>query len=176
MKNPRTLGQRSHRSKFAFTINLLKPMTALLRTGWKLYAQNKSAFNAAISYTFANVITGDYPDYGIDPSKVLISRGPLTPAANATATVADGNIEIIWDDNSEVNTAKPTDKTLIAILNRSENGAITDSAGTERMTGIQTLALPANWSGDKVHVYLGFISEDGREVASSVYLGSITIT
>ena len=37
VKNPRTVGQRSQRSKFSLTLKLLQPMTAFLRTGWKLY-------------------------------------------------------------------------------------------------------------------------------------------
>jgi hypothetical protein len=35
--------------------------------------------------------------------------------------------------------------------------------------------LPADWVGESVEAYIGFISEDGREVANSVYLGSIAI-
>jgi hypothetical protein len=45
-------------------------------------------FNTATSYTLANAITGTYPDYAIDPSKMLVSRGALTPAA-----AGGGNIE-----------------------------------------------------------------------------------
>ena len=56
VKNPRTTGQRNQHSKFAFTINLLKPMTAFLRTGWKLYAHRQLPFNAATSYTLVNAI------------------------------------------------------------------------------------------------------------------------
>jgi len=71
VKNPRTLGQRMQRSKFALTLALLQPMTAFLRTGWKLYAHKQSPFNAAMSYAINNAVTGTYPDYDIDPSKVL---------------------------------------------------------------------------------------------------------
>ncbi|MDR3326517.1 MAG: DUF6266 family protein [Prevotellaceae bacterium] len=78
-------------------------------------AHKQSPFNAATSYTLANAIIGTYPDYEIDPSKVLVSRGSLTPAANASATSTGGSIEFSWDDNSGVGSAKQTDKTLISI-------------------------------------------------------------
>jgi hypothetical protein len=175
VKNPRTQGQRSQRSKFALTLNLLKPMTALLRTGWKLYAHRQSPFNAATSYTLANAITGTYPDYSVDVSKVLVSRGALTPATNGSATDTGGSVAISWDDNSGVGSAKQTDKALIAILNLEKGEAITNDAGAERNTGTQTVLLPADWSGDEVQAYLGFVSEDGKEVANSVYLGAIQI-
>jgi len=175
VKNPRTVGQRSQRSKFSLALKLLQPLTAFLRTGWKLYAHKQSPFNAAMSYALANAITGTYPDYDIDTSKVLVSRGALTPAANASAAIAGGNLTFSWDDNSGVNSAKQTDKALIAILNLAKGEAITDTAGAERTAGTQTVVLPADWSGDSVEVYLGFVSDDGKEVANSVYLGSIAI-
>jgi hypothetical protein len=43
------------------------------------------------------------------------------------------------------------------------------------MTATQTIIAPPDWAGDSVAVYLAFISEDNREVANSVHLGSITI-
>ncbi len=175
VKNPRTERQMNQRTKFALTLSVLKPMTALLRTGWKLFAHKQTPFNAAMSYTLANAITGAYPDYEIDSSKVLVSRGALTSATNASAKPENGNIVFSWDDNSGVNSAKQTDKTLIAVLNPTKGEAITDTAGAERSQGTQTLALPADWTGDDLHTYLGFISEDGKEIANSVYLGTVSL-
>jgi hypothetical protein len=175
VKNPRTELQRKQRSKFSITVELLKPMTAFLRTGWKLYAHRQSAFNAATSYTLENAITGAYPDFEIDASKVLVSRGALTPALNGAANSAGGNLTITWVDNSGSGAAKETDKALIAVSNLSKGAAVTDAAGKERKDGTQTVELPADWIGDSVDVFLGFISEDGKEVANSVYLGSKTV-
>ena len=175
VRNPRTLPQLTQRSKFAITLNYLRPLNALLRTSWKLYAHGQSPINAAMSYTLANAVRGAYPNYSIDPAKVLISRGNSTPARNATAFVESGVVEITWDDNSGVNSAKQTDKALIAIVNRERGEVITDSGGAERMTGMQSVEMPADWSGEPVDVYLGFISEDGKEVANSVYLGNLVV-
>ena len=175
VRNPRSDGQRSQRTKFSLVVSLLKPMNALLRVGWKLYAHRQSPFNAATSYTLANAITGTYPEYEIDVSKVLISRGSLTPAANAKATVTSGNIVLSWNDNSGIGAAKPTDKALIAVINPIKDETITNAAGADRSAGTQTVVIPDAWSGDAVDVYLGFVSEDGREVANSSYLGSIAI-
>lgn len=175
VKNPRTEGQVSQRNKFALTLHFLKPMAAFLRTGWRLYAHRQSAFNAAMSYTLANAITGNYPAYAIDPSKVLISRGLLVPAVNANAVALSGGIAISWDNNSGISNSKQTDKALIIILNTLKGEAICDTAGTERMSGSQTIAMPADWTNNEVQVYLGFISEDTKEVANSVYLGAVIV-
>ena len=175
IRDPRTPAQMNQRTKFALSVNYLKPMNSVLRSGWKLYANGQSTINAAMSYTIANAITGVYPDYSIDPGKVLISRGGLTSAFNAIAIASNGVIEFVWDDNSGVNDAKQTDKALIAIVNRTEGEAVTVSEGAERKTGMQTIALPARWTGDTVDAYIGFISDDGMEVADSVYLGNILV-
>ena len=175
VRNPRTLAQRSQRTKFALTLNLLQPMTEFLRIGWKLYAHKKSPFNAAMSYTIANAVTGAYPDYEINPNKVLVSRGALTTVTNAMAGYNDYTVEFQWEDNSGRGSAKPTDKALIAVINLAKGEAVTDTAGAPRPDCVHSIAVPAEWYGDEVHTYMGFISEDGREVANSVYLGVVTI-
>jgi len=175
VKNPRTLPQRSQRSKFALALAMLQPMTGFLRTGWKLYAHRQSPFNAAMSYTMANAVSGVYPNYEIDPSKVLVSRGALATVTDTFVSFDDGKIQFQWDDNSDRDSAKPTDKALIAILNLAKGEAVTDNAGAVRPDCVQNVIVPPEWAGDEVHTYMGFISEDGKEVANSIYLGAVQI-
>jgi len=176
VRNPRTEPQMMQRTKFAVTLNFLKPLNGLLRTGWKLYAHRQSPINAAMSFTIANAITGTYPNYAIDPSKVYISRGGLTPALNASAAPsAGGSIIFDWDDNSGSSTAKQTDKALLAVVNPVKSEAVFDIGGVTRSETTSSVNLPADWVGATVEAYMGFISEDGREIANSVYVGSIVV-
>ena len=116
VRNPRTDGQRSQRNKFSLVVAFLKPLNSLLRTGFKNYANRQSPFNAATSFMLANAITGEYPNYEIDASKVLVSRGSLTPALNASAKVENDNLIVTWSDNSNVGDAQPSDRVLIAVV------------------------------------------------------------
>jgi len=174
VKDPRTELQMIQRSKFAVTINFLQPMTELLRAGWKLYSNRKSPFNAAMAYTIAKAVAGDYPNYSIDPAKVLVSRGPLAPPVNAVATPATGAVNFQWGDNSGSGAARQTDKALLAVLNPAKDDAVFIVAGAARSDSAQSVAIPHNWVGDMVEVYMGFISQDGRDIANSVYLGHLT--
>jgi hypothetical protein len=176
VKNPRSLGQRMQRSKFSIALQLIQPITALVRLGWKLYANSQSAFNAAMSYAVFNAITGDYPDYETDFSKLLISRGNMAGALNAAAVEETGVIKITWDDNSGNGFAEATDIALIAVLNPVKGEAISITNGATRSAGAHDVTCPNDWDDDKVHVYLGFISENGKEVANSVYLGDFTVS
>jgi hypothetical protein len=129
-----------------------------------------------MSYTLANAITETYPDYAIDPSKVLVSRGSLAPATGASATPVDGGtITFAWEDNSGIGAAKQTDRALIAVINPTKSEAVYDTAGAERMTATQDIIVPADWVGEDTETYMGFISEDSKEVANSMYFGTITV-
>jgi hypothetical protein len=177
VRNPRTEPQRMQRSKFALTMNFLRPMTGLLRMGWKMYAHRQSPINAAMSYAIANAVMGTYPNYTIDPSKILISRGGLTPALNASATASAGASVIFdWDDNSGSSTAKANDKALLVVVNPEKSEAVFDAEGAVRSDTTMSVNLPADWVGATVQTYIGFISEDGREVSNSVYLGTKTVS
>ena len=128
-----------------------------------------------MSYILNNAITGAFPDFSVDMSKVLVSRGNLTGAANALATSADGAVSISWEDNTGSGTAVQTDKALIVAINPARAEAVYETAGSQRSTGAHEIAVPADWLGESVEVFLGFITEDGKEVANSVYLGSVAV-
>jgi len=175
VKNPRSEGQVSQRTKFTVALEFLKPMTGLIQVGFKLYAQKQTAFNAAMSYTLNNAITGTAPDYSVDYSKALVSRGSLPGARNGQASSANGAVSLAWDDNTGIGTAAGTDKALIAILNPTRGEAMFDAGGNQRTAGSEEIAVPADWVGEDVEVYLGFISEDTKSVSNSVYLGTVTV-
>ena len=42
-----------------------------------------------------------------------------------------------------------------------------------RATGEASQVIPATWKGDTVECYVGFVSEDGKEVSNSIYAGSV---
>ena len=175
VSNPRTEGQMSQRSKFALVLGILKPITGFIRVGYKRFTTKQTAFNAAMSYILNNAITGTFPDFSVDLSKVLVSRGNLAPASNAAAIGAGGSIGLTWDDNSASNMANATDKALVVVMNPVRAEAVYETAGSLRSTGIHEIAVPADWLGESVEVFLGFIAEDGKDLANSVYLGSVDV-
>lgn len=175
--NPRTAGQVDQRSKFSTVLQFLQPMTDFLRVGYKLYANKMTQFNAAMSFNLNNAITGAYPNFMIDYSNALVSRGNLTGAANgAMYSPSPGNVTITWTDNSGSGSASATDKTLIVLLNTTRGEAVFTTDGPVRSTGTETIAVPSEYSGEDVEVFLGFVSADGTKVSNSVYLGSQTIS
>jgi hypothetical protein len=174
--NPRTPAQMDQRSKFITVINFLQPIKDFIRVGFKNYAVKMTQFNSAMSYNVKNAITGEYPDYTIDYTKALVSRGGLAPALNGTAssTVA-GLVSFEWDDNSGDGNAQSSDKALLVVHNPAKNEAVFILDGVNRVTGVQEVTVPDNYSGDTVHAYIGFISEDGASVSNSKYVGAVQV-
>lgn len=86
-----------------------------------------------------------------------------------------GSIGITWTDNSGSGTALATDKALVVVLNPVRAEAVYETAGSQRSTSAHEIAVPAEWLGESVEVFLGFITEDGKDVANSVYLGSVEV-
>jgi hypothetical protein len=153
-------------SKFALVVALLRPLNAVLRIGWKRYATHQSAYNAATAYTLANAIVGTFPNLQIDYRKVMISRGNLTPVQAPGVASENGKMTVLWNDNSGIGNAQATDKLLLALINTTKNEVVTRFNDTDRSEGSLELDLP-HWKGDKMHVYIGFISEDGKDISDS---------
>lgn len=170
VRNPHTKGQMEQRSKFALTLDFLKPITPFVRTGYKTYASGRTAFNAAMSYIVKNAISGTYPNYELSFADVLVSRGTLETAKEPTAEVSAGSF-IIKTRPETSGSGQPTDLMMPLIFNADKGEAVFSTAGAARSTGQTTLATPADWAGDTVEVYLGMISNDGTQVANSVYIG-----
>lgn len=173
--NPRTVGQVNQRTKFTATLGFLQPNLEFIKIGFKNYAVKKTAFNVAMSYVLKNAITGIEPDFEVDYGLALLSRGTLAPALNgSTDLTTPGEVSFSWDDNSTDGNALATDKAMLLVYNPAKKASIYTLAGAERSTGMDNLVIPPTYAGDTVELYISFISEDGKKVSDSVYLGSGT--
>jgi len=174
INDPKTLAQRRQRVKFALVIALLRPLTAVLRVGWKRYATHQSAFNAATAHALANAIVGEFPDFQVDYAKVMISKGSLTALETPAVACGGGHLTVSWDNNSGIGNAQATDKLLFAFINPAKNETVVRFNETERSEESFALNFP-RWVGDRIHIYVGFVSDDGKEVSDSVCFTNIQI-
>lgn len=175
VKNPRTAKQMAQREKFALAQSFLRPMQSFIKIGYKQYALHQTAYNAAMSYTLKNAIKGSYPNQSIDYTSVMVSRGSLMLPPNVQKVSNDGEIAISWTDNSGLGNASDTDLAMPLAYNETKHEVIYDFNYSCRGDEGVSLAYPTNWTGDTVHIYLTFVSDDGTLVADSIYVGSQTI-
>lgn len=175
VSNPNSKAQKDQRSKFSLILSFLQPITEFVKVGFKDYAIKMTAFNSAMSYNVKNAITGVYPNYSIDFSQALVSRGSLAGALNPEATsAAAGEVTFTWDDNSAESNANVDDLTMVLVLNQDKKEAVFTTEGSTRSAGTQVLTVPDSYSGDTVECFIAFISVDGS-IANSKYVGSIVV-
>lgn len=172
--NP-TEAQLTQQLKFKLGIRFLQPLTGLLEIGFGNFAVKKTGVNSALSYTLKSAIGGSFPAFEIVYSDVLVSRGDL-PNVLSPAAVAAANsvLNFTWTNNAGVGIAKDTDKAMLAAYCPALNQCIYTTGSAERLAGADSLNL-GSFAGQVVETYIGFISADGRNVATSIYTGQVTV-
>ena len=173
--NPRTEGQVNQRNKFTVTLEYLQATSDFIKIGYKSFAVKKTEFNAAMSYVLNNAVGGVAPNFTIDFTLALLSRGPLSGVLNGTTDLTTaGQVTFDWDDNSAEGNANVTDKAMVLVYNPSKKESISILDGADRTVGSQVVTIPNTYAGDTVELFMAFVSEDGKSVSNSVYLGSGT--
>ena len=173
---PKSQKQLDQTAKFKTIINFLQPLTLFIRVGFYKKKSILSPSNAAMSYTYKNALTGSYPDYCIDYSKVLVSRGSLPGALNPEVRLTpEGEIEFTWENNSIANEAMSDDQVLLVVYNPDKQEVVTIIGGNLRSAGSQVVALPSTFAGNEVQCYIAFQNTHKLVVSDSEYLGGIQI-
>lgn len=167
--------QLKQQTKFGLTTGFYKVLNEIIKSALKQKAESEqlSPFNYACKQALKNAITGTDENPAIDYSAIVISDGPLSRIAGATAELADGAVNFNWSDNLETYVGKLTDEVCMLVYNVSKseisfsNGVVTRAAKTA------TVPLPYSTTGDTLVCYMFFrTASNPLEVSTSQYLGS----
>ena len=169
--------QLIQRAKFGFANGFLGPLGSLINMGFKTQAVKKTGFNMAIAHFMTEALTGTYPDLEIDYTKVLFSKGPLEIVWNAVATSSvPGEIAVSWQDNTDMGTAKATDKVVIIVYNPTESKFVYKlENGPDRNAAMDTIAVPDSFSGDTVQIWIATMTPDKAVFSTSAHAGQIVV-
>jgi hypothetical protein len=167
--------QLEQQAKFTLMVNFLQAIVDFLNISFKKAAVQMSGFNKALSANIQFAITGTYPDFVIDYSKVQLSKGslPNVVAPTAASTVA-GKLAFTWADNSNIKGALSSDVAYVAAYNEELKHWILNDDAAARNSG--TFVLDATgYSGKPLQTYIGFMSADGKKASASIYTGVVTV-
>lgn len=166
--------QLDNQYKFSAVISFVSTMTELLNETFAKYATSMSPSNAAFSYNFENAITGVSPDFSIDYTNALISRGDLPNASSVTASITSRTVHFAWTDNSGVGLALAADKAVLVAYCKSLN--LTLYAIGTAIRSVQAGVLDvSNFSGFAIETWVAFLNDDGSMASNSVYTGRLTV-
>ena len=173
--NPRTLLQVNQRTKFALVLRFLQPNLNFIKIGYKNYAVKKSQFNSAMSFILNNAIIGVSPDFEIDYSLALLSRGNLAGALNPVFDLTTpGQVQFSWDDNSTDGNALATDKVMVVAYNPLKGESVYLTEGATRVDLSQTVIIPNSYAGDDLQLFISFMNAEETQLSNSIYIGSGT--
>ena len=168
--------QLAQQLKFGLTMRFLQPMAGLLNITFRDFAIKMTGINNAFAYNIKNAIAGVYPSFAIDYSLALVSRGDLPNALAPAVTSGAGSLlTFSWTDNSGVGSAKATDQAILVAFCPVQMQAVYTTSGGTRSALTAELNL-AQFSGLAVETWIGFISDDGRNVATSIFTGEVTVS
>ncbi|HMK04970.1 MAG TPA: DUF6266 family protein [Ferruginibacter sp.] len=167
--------QLVQQSKFSLVAGFINGISSLLKNSFKAVSGPMSEMNSALRYHLEHAITGTYPAFTLDYVQVLVSKGQLLNATNTTAAAAaGGNVQFNWTDNSGIAMADATDKSILVTYCPALKRFAFNSAGPGRSAGTANLDASV-FNGQTVHTWIGFISADGKEAATSIYTGQVVI-
>lgn len=176
VRNPKTLLQRQQRAKFAIMVALARLFMGFIRVSFKQLATSMSQFNVFVKSNISDAISGVYPNYTIDFTKIIVSRGTLTGADTGAATAVAGHkINVTWVDNSGNGDAQATDNAMALVINDTKKAIVQDMVTKTRADASIDFTVPVSWVGDEVHAFLSFKTPASDRVSDSTFLASVTI-
>lgn len=168
--------QQEQRARFSIVLNFLRPLTAQIRKGFKVAGSRASGFGLAMSYHMENAVKGIHPAFEIDYSKVLMCKGPLAGPLNATAACTEaGKIAFTWTNNDWDAAINPLDKAVLVVYNPTKQSSISVTGAATRAEGSYTVTLPAAFSGDQVHCYLGFTDDYESAFSNGAFVATLPV-
>lgn len=174
-EHPPSPAQLANRSKMLVVIEFLKPLTDLVKIGFKVMAGKAGIYphNVAVSYNKRNALMGAYPDIEMDYSKVLIAQGALPAAADATVTLLAEGLYFNWDNSVDMNWPERTDRSILVAYFPGLRKAVYHIAGAKRYAGHDFLPLDMEFRAAYMEIYMAFIAIENDLVSDSVYLGRL---
>ena len=93
--------QLQQQAKFSLMIKFLQPLSSLVSQTYDTSPAEMTGINKAFSDNIRNAITGVYPAFTIDFTKVSLSKGILPDAGSpAAASTVAGKLTFTWTDNT----------------------------------------------------------------------------
>ena len=179
VKNPNTEPQQMQRTKFRMVGKLISPLTSFLSITFNdsnAKQTGETAQNAFMRVNIKDAISGTWPNYSLDYSKLAVAKGILDNVYNPSMTFQDTEMELSWSDNSGIGNAKATDHVMVCIYNATKGVSKIDTDVAARNERTASLAVPSSWSGDTVHVYICCKRDNSNVCSGSIYLGQQVIS
>ena len=162
--------QLAQQMRFTLCANQLRVIKDVLNIGFSDKKLNKiTGYNAAVRLFLSEAITGEYPNYGVDYSKITMAKGSLIPLSDVSIVVEE-NISLNWVPEFSLS-AFADDRLFVIVYNENTKSyRLFDQA----KRGDETMSFPFGKNiTDVLHIWMFCIKRDGSAVSDSNYVGTI---
>jgi hypothetical protein len=167
-------GQLQQQAKFKIAAQFVYTMKELLAFSFGRFANTMTGVNSALSYNLKNAVAGDYPDFSIDYSKALVSRGDLVNEGQVSASAGTDQVVFTWTDTAGEGSSSASDRAVLVVYCEALKKAAYTVSEVSRSAGSATIQVP-RFKGQVVQTWLAFKQAKGSEVSDSRYTGELTI-
>ncbi|MHA4896644.1 DUF6266 family protein [Pedobacter sp. PWIIR3] len=182
-KKKGTVAQVAARARFAIVTEFIGNINSFTNAGFKLKAQSligKTAQNMAMSANLKDVIIGEYPDYQIDYSKVLVAEGDLSLPSTPQVELIDQTLKFTWDLDPNSNYDERTSQLMALAYLPARKQAFYLLGNASRYIGEGSMEIDISRAnsqgavnGNSIEIYMAFVSQDRERISNSIYLGSL---
>ncbi len=173
---PKSEKQLEQQAKFALAVKFLQPVKSLMNVGFGQMRTGKATgFNMALKQLLDSAIIGTYPDYEIDLPNVFLAKGSLGDPTDIVIVTNALSLDISWSTRFDKLNRYISDEMNILVHDPLSGDFVTGPDGVLRTTGQANVEIPSEWIGRTVHIYMFYISLDGKSTSNSVYAGTTVI-
>lgn len=159
--DPKTQKQLAHRMKFSLVNKGLSPLNSAIKLG---YRNDSNVYRTLVGKAYHEAITGDYPNFTFDYSKIQIAEGTLQLPANISIErgIDEHTVIFSWDSQIEKpsNGSRNDDRVNIVYLNESLSGAGQLMSAAKRADGRALLHIPNGWKPEETLFWIFLTSPD----------------
>ena len=160
--NPRTAPQTAHRNLFGLASSFVRSIGSVYKIGYAAYNTDLSPRANFVHQVYTSALQ---PNLTIDPTLVLIARGPLPKPLGITLSRNASSLHLHWQ--------RPTNHNLrlsATLYDYSQALSITYVDCATSLESSTSLLIPSNFSTDSLYIYLFWRNPSTGAASDSIVL------
>ncbi len=168
--------QLAQRAKFALAVEFLRSIKPLLNLGFSDKQRGRSTgYNRALQVMIGRAIVGEYPNFTVDYTEVMLAQGGLAVAPSAVLEQAgSGQLTLSWEVLINKYTSFADDE-LVAVVYNVSKRFMNVYDGTARSAGSLDIEVPLSFVGDELVAWVFMVNRDGEKTSDSVFAGTVVL-
>jgi hypothetical protein len=173
-KGPPTEAQLAQQVKFGMMGAFNADMHELFRHTFDYVGNSLLKSKIAFGQNLKYAVMGEYPDFYIDFSRVILSKGLLDNVGVISAAVKGGKIRLKWYDNNGVGLTRNDDEVILVAYCPETRETLFRIGTSLREDEVAVLDVSA-YKGQTLHTWIIFRSRNLKYISSTAYTGVFVV-